>query len=115
MKKEKQTRASEALADLRKLIKAGDTVYTVVHKVAPSGMSRSISLYIVKKHSILNITGYVGDALDYPRAKAQGLRVGGCGMDMGYHLVSSLAGALGYTTKGAQSDGNCYGLKHQWL
>lgn len=45
------------------------------------------------------ITAYVGKAIDSPQPmeywrKSLGLKIGGCGMDMGFHVVNSLSYAL---------------------
>ena len=123
-KKEKQARASEAVVELRRLVKEGDTVFTSLRQVSASGMSRHIFCFIAidgnenskGKPYIYNITHLVGTALGYKVSEKTGALVaGGCGMDMGYHVVSSLAFKLGYTTNGAQSAGNCYGLSQSWL
>lgn len=91
---EKAARKAESLTYLRKLLKPGDTVYTVLRHVSRSGMSRRIDLYKMSKDGPIWITGPVGRALDYNEGKDGGLVVGGCGMDMGFHLVHSLGYAL---------------------
>lgn len=121
----KEARASEAVTELRRLVKEGENVYTSLRQVSANGMSRHIFCFVALKGNenskgkpyIRNITHLVGYALGYKVSEKTGaLVVGGCGMDMGYHIVSSLASKLGYTKKGgAQSAGNCYGLSHSWL
>jgi len=64
---------------------AGDTVYTIVRSVSASGMSRTLSLYIVKDNRLVNITYYAAHALEWRLVDVNGsrvMRVGGCGMDM---------------------------------
>lgn len=91
---QKAERKAESLAYLRKLLKPGSTVYTVLRHVSRSGMSRRIDLYAHSKDGPIWITGPVGRVLDYREADKGGLVVGGCGMDMGFHLVHSLGYAL---------------------
>jgi hypothetical protein len=75
----------------------GSTVYTVLRSVSSSGMSRTISLKVVKGSHISDITYYASVVLGYKLVEVNGsraLRVGGCGMDMGFHVVYSLARVL---------------------
>lgn len=64
------------------------------------------------------ITSYVGKAIDQPQPldywrKSLGLKIGGCGMDMGFHVVNSLQYVLfGVPTKDNPKPGE---LKHRWL
>jgi hypothetical protein len=113
----KQTEKVEAIKHLRKLLKRGSTVYTVLRSVSKSGMSRRIDLYTVKKNQIVFITGLVCHALEYSLpGKHQGLFVQGC-MDMGLHLVHSLSYALhgmdNHDSKGNRRSG--YTLEHRWI
>ena len=78
-------------------VKEGDTVYTVLRSVAPSGMSRTMSLKVAKNGRILDLTYCASVVLDYPLVEVNGsraIRVGGGGMDMGFHVVYSLARVL---------------------
>jgi hypothetical protein len=110
--KGKAARHAYAVAQLRELLGAGDTVYTVLRHVSRSGMSRRIDCYKMTAEGPRYLSSYVADVLGYPEPK-DGIRVDGCGMDMGYHLVNSLSTALfcpnGYTHEGA------YALKHAWI
>jgi hypothetical protein len=75
----------------------GDTVYTVLRSVSSSGMSRTISLKIARNGKILDLTYYASVVLGYKLVEVNGsraLRVGGCGMDMGFHVVYSLSSVL---------------------
>lgn len=75
----------------------GDTVYTVLRSVSSSGMSRTISLKVARNGKILDLTYFASVVLGWPLVEKNGsraLRVGGCGMDMGFHTVYSLAAAL---------------------
>lgn len=90
---------AEAILHLRKVLKPGDTVYTVLRHVSRSGMSRNIDLYYIAESKPVRISAYVGHAIGTPQSlknweRSQGLTVGGCGMDMGFHLVYALGRVL---------------------
>lgn len=88
----KQQRGQNALDHLRKILKPGDTVYCVLNNVSRSGMSREITLYAIDDDKQpMYLSGYA-EALGLGRrGKRDGNIVGGCGMDMGFHLVSQLS------------------------
>jgi hypothetical protein len=101
-------------------INEGDTIYTVLRSVAPSGMSRTMSLKVVKNGKILDLTYYASVVLDYPLVEVNGsraLRVGGCGMDMGFHVVYSLSRVLFRDKYEGQPDAvdAGYSLSQAWL
>lgn len=117
----------EAIKKLKKLVKPGDTVYTILRHVSRSGMSREISLVLKKKDCIFDISFYAAAAMgDRINRKSGGIKIGGCGMDMGFSLVYSLGWALwpkGFKTWAGywrnepvtfETDGG-YALKQQWL
>lgn len=84
-----------AFSDLRKWLKPGDTVHTIVDHVARSGMARDVRVAILRDGEALHPNWSVSVLLGYSRAKrGDGMRVGGCGMDMGFHIVHSLGYAL---------------------
>lgn len=131
-KSERETQKLEAIKQLREYLPAGSTVYTILRDVSRSGMSRRISV-VAMAHTFtewdqqceeardgiisgkdlkecypLHITSLVSQALGW-RIKTgfnDALVVSGCGMDMGYHVVSSLSYAL-YGTSGS--------LNQRWL
>lgn len=73
------------------------TAYTVLRHVSQSGMSRDISVKTVEDGQIRDITYTVAEALGEKIRYKNGhgvIRVGGCGMDMGFHLVYSLSSVL---------------------
>lgn len=85
---EKQQEKQEAIARLRELVKPGDAVYTILRHVSRSGMRRVIDVVVLTKDGPLSV-GYLfaralGARFDRDRG---GVVVGGCGMDMGFHLV----------------------------
>lgn len=90
-----QTEVLEAAERLRSWLKPGDTVYTILDHVSRSGMSRNIRVVIIRDGEPLHPNRAVQTVLGYPRAKrGDGFAVGGCGMDMGFHVVHSLGYAL---------------------
>jgi len=85
--KEEKARAVEYL---HKFTRPGDRLYTILRNVSRSGMSRDIDIYSFRDDSPVYLSGYAAVILEYPRPK-NGIRVGGCGMDMGFSLVSGLS------------------------
>ena len=111
---EKQSEREEAIKRLREILKPSDTIYTVLKHVSSSGMNRRIDCF---KFDIVNgkIVKYW---LSYSIAKALGWRlkddavvVGGCGMDMGFHLVYSLARTI-FNNDYACTGENCQSNDH---
>ena len=95
------------IAELRDQLKPGTTVYTVLRHVSDSGMSRMIDLYYVADGEILRVTWSAAKVLEltYDRNK-EALRVEGCGMDMGFHVVNALSRMVHQDSQA---------LKHRWL
>jgi len=112
---------TEALARLHEILKPGDTVHTILRHVSRSGMMREISVIGPNNE---DITWHVMHVGGYRRSdKTGGLRVSGCGMDMGFHVVYNLGCAMwpdgtpdphGTRNGDPDSDGG-YALKHRWL
>lgn len=111
---------------LREWLAPGATIYTVIKHVSKSGMSRRISALAVREGEICNISSIVSDVLEWRYNGEGSVVVGGCGMDMGFHLVYSLSSRLfpdGFAvtgegrngdTSGHDKDGG-YALKQRWL
>lgn len=100
---------AQTLAELRAMLPPGSTVYTVLRHRSASGMSRSISCHAVADGRIVGLDWYVaratGRAIDQ---KNGGVKVGGCGMDVGFHLVYTISRALypdGFGTEGKRTNG----------
>jgi len=88
----------EAIQRLRELAPEGSTIYTVLRHVTRSGMMRHIDLYVFApgddggKPVKLWLSYLAHTALGWPLAKFdQGVKVSGCGMCMGFHLVETLS------------------------
>ena len=107
--KAKQAEYDEAVTRLREWVKPGDTVYTVLDHVSQSGMSRIIRVVLLgceggkvtERHPNYAVGTVLGLSHGKRRGReVDGLRLSGCGMDMGFHLVYSLSRAL-YGAEGA--------------
>jgi len=91
---------AESARDLRKLLNPGDEVKTILRSVSRSGMSRRISLVIARDNEVIDISWdtarVMGDNVKQGGKYVQdaGLAVGGCGMDMGFHVVYTLSRIL---------------------
>jgi hypothetical protein len=82
-------------AELRKLLKPGDTVYTALKHVSRSGMYRVIDTYVMKDNIPLRISWSVAEVTGFGYDKRhEGVKASGCGMDMGFEIVYNLSYAL---------------------
>lgn len=104
-----------ARMELREMFAKQDrpTVYTVLRHVSQSGMSRDISLFTIEDNKLRNITHLAGKALGDKVKDSRGhfvIRVNGCGMDMGFHLVYSLSSVTYPHIKERAG----YVLHHEW-
>jgi hypothetical protein len=115
-----RTEQQEACDYLRELF-ADDSkpeIRTVLRHVTASGMSRDISLFYVKNNQIVNITYHAGLALGWRLVERNGsraVRVGGAGMDMGFHLVYTLARTIYKLTENNHGADVGYWLEQRWL
>lgn len=91
-----KTSKDEARTILKRYLKPGDTVYTVLRHVSKSGMFRVISPVVIRRG---------GDIRDFSRAacnlldlkfndRHEGVPLGGCGIDMGFELVYQMGREL---------------------
>ena len=99
-----------AKASLRESLPVGSTVYCVIRHVSRSGMTRDISLKALGVDGqgepyLSHLDGIAATVLDM-RQRNNGIRIGGCGMDMGFALVYELAQRL---------YGDRYALNHRWV
>lgn len=89
----------DAVLDLHEILKPGDTIYTTLRHVSRSGMQRVIDVNVIRDNEPRWIGYTVAKALgDRFDDRKQGIVVGGCGMDMGFHIVHN----LGYRLYGQQ-------------
>jgi hypothetical protein len=114
----KRSAQQDATLDLRLILNPGDTVYTILRHVSASGMTRYISTVIVQNGQPRDISYLVAQAIGSPLSgnrNHEGVKVGGCGMDMGFHLVYSLSRALfGGDSRTSNEDAG-YALPQRWL
>lgn len=115
----KQQERMEAIEMLRKWLKRDDTLYTVLRHRSASGMSRLIDLYYIRDNKPQRITYLVAKVLGWKYdTNKEALRVGGCGMDMGFHTVYTLSSILyradGFKDAVTGEDAG-YSLKHEWM
>lgn len=113
----------EARAVLLGYCPKGSTVFNVLEHVTASGMTRYIKSYVFEPASWMNsspraqkatpgmtdifLSGYIATLLDRKRpANRDGVKVVGCGMDMGFDLVYRLSMEL---------YGDGYALNARWL
>ena len=103
---------ASAIERLRPILPPGSTVYCILRHVSRSGMQRRISFYAIQDGEPRFLDGYIGDVLGLSRPpKLNGLTVRGCGMDMGFHVVSELSYAL-FPKEGNQA---FKALRSTWL
>ena len=113
----KQAREQEqesARGQLREMMKGDDrpVIGTILRHCSASGMSRDISLY----YKDTNITYLAGVAMGDNVRSSNGfnaIRVQGCGMDMGFHLVYGLSITLFCPDK--YDHASAYKLNQRWL
>ena len=85
----------EAYDNLREVLSPGDTLHTVLRHVSKSGMTRWIDVYKIENGEMRYLSYWASKLLDYPMSdKREGVKVTGCGMDMGFHLVYNVSRAL---------------------
>ena len=107
MTKEEKSVQVLSRKQLHKFISKGDTIYTMVDHVSRSGMMRHIRTKVVRDGKIYDPTYFVAEVLDMRRVRdSNAIKVTGCGMDMGFHLIYNLSLVL---------FGDGYALKHRSL
>ena len=114
-KKQEREREQERAREELRAMMAGDerpTIGTILRHCSASGMSRDISLY----YKDTNITYLAGVAMGDSIKNSHGfnaIRVHGCGMDMGFHLVYGLSITLFCPDK--YDHDSAYKLNQRWL
>lgn len=86
-KKSREEIASR-IGQAKKNYPEGTMIYTIVKHVARSGMMRRIAPIVVVDGIARNISALVSDVLGWKWTDDDAIQVSGCGMDMGFHLVS---------------------------
>lgn len=105
-----------AIARLLDLCPPGTKVYTILRHVSSSGMMRVIDAFVFYTDEFTGearpfwLSGLISTACDIKRdPRRDGLRVGGCGMDTGFHVVYELSRTLyrdGYGCIGEKCQSN---------
>ena len=113
----KQEQTQESVKNLLDLFNGNDRprIFTVLRHVSTSGMSRDISLFYVKNDHLFNITYHASHALGWKLVERNGsraIKVGGAGMDMGFHTVYTLSSVL---YRGTVDGDAGYKLHHEWM
>ena len=114
----------EAIRQLKENIRPNDTLYTQLEHVTKSGMTRFIKVRQIKDDYPFDWTYIAAKALDWKYSdRYYAIKVGGCGMDMGFHLIYSLGQVLwpdGTPEPHGRRNGepdSCggYAIKQRWL
>ena len=74
--------------------KKNETIYYSIGHVSQSGMSRDIKFWLIRNNEPLFLNGYIAEILGYKMRDNGTIRVHGCGMDMGFHVISNLSRKL---------------------
>lgn len=109
MTRRQMSEAADSVEALRKFLPEGSTVWTIVNSRSKSGISRTIRVISLNEPDGPRYLAYhVSRALGWTltRKGEDAVRVNGCGMDMGPHLVDTLSRVL---------YGRGDALKHRWL
>ena len=114
---------------IKKLHSRKYPVYTTVHKVSRSGMSREINVFIIVNNSRIWLVPLIEKFGTYKRRSGSDyLNVSGCGMDMGFSVVYGFSHTIfphGFKLhkkehgrngdKSSYDNDGGYGLKQRWF
>ncbi|MDC6726290.1 hypothetical protein, partial [Leclercia adecarboxylata] len=78
--------------ELHNYFHPGDTAYTELIHVSRSGMTRDIAVYTKDGYNVSHLL--VSELGFSPSRYGDGVRVTGTGMDMGFHVVYSMAAMM---------------------
>lgn len=102
-KKEKQDEKKEAVETLRKIIKPGDTIRTIITKTSATNLTWYARSFIVEKGRIREITTLIGKACAWSVVYRDGVyELKGCGV--GTCRYFEVAHTLSYALHGLRSD-----------
>jgi hypothetical protein len=120
----KERELNEVKEQLKAILPPGKCVYMTLSQVSRSGMSRTIKCLTTSEDgSLRNISWLVAAVTDNKLVEGYngGVRVGGCGMDMGLALADQISYAL-YEKPVDQrphsaldKDRATGGVRYQWL
>jgi len=110
----KYTKAEKlsAIDNLSRILKTKDgekpVIYTILRHVSKSGMTRHIDCLFITNNEPIWLNYDIARACGYSVSKGGSIKISGAGMDMGFHIVYSIAYAL--------TDNEDYkGINHKWL
>jgi hypothetical protein len=103
----KKQERERCLGRLSELLKPEATVYTILRHVSRSGMMRVIDCYVFIDGQSFCIGYLVSQALGLSFEDGSGVKISGCGMDMGFAIVHELSSTMGFKDKKR--------LKQEWL
>jgi hypothetical protein len=99
-----------ATKQLAGMLTKGETLYTINRHVSSSGMTRHISVFRVDNKGEIECLDWIiaraGIFKRVNRNNMEGLKVTGCGMDMGFHVVYTVSSIV---------LGDGYAIKQRWL
>ena len=128
MSKQAEQERLEAIASLRKYLKPNDTVFVSCESVSRSGMSRVLNFRIFRGSQRnprpIWLSSWIAKACGYSMSRdPQGVKVSGCGMDMGFSVVYGLGRTLwpkgtrkAHGSRNGEPDrGGGYALNYTWI
>lgn len=118
--KTKQAERNDAIKETREILERSTKdydgrpiVYTVLRHCSASGMTRYLDLFTIVEGAPRRITWKAAQILGWTYDKKRdALKVGGCGMDFGFHSVYTLAR---YVYRDANMKDAGYAIRHEWL
>ena len=108
---------AQVLADIKKKVKPGQTIYCTLRGVSASGMQRRISLHTIHKGELIPLDHAASVLTGRTLSDKGGIVCNGCGMDMGFDLVYSLSYSIWPkgTRNGQPDKDGGYALRHSWI
>ena len=93
------------------------TIYTALKHYSRSGMSRSISVYVVLHGRIIKLDLLISEVTNRKIDKNNGgVKIGGCGMDMGFALVDDMFSSLSDVLGDDYKHGRWQSIwEHSWI
>ena len=91
-KKISKERKAELVKLLRPFFRKNSTAFCSLKKCSNSGAYRHIQILATKKNRIYNLSYYVAELCGFSwKENTSAVGVSGCGMDMGFHVVSTMS------------------------
>ena len=93
--KAQEAERQEAITQLRDWFPPGSTVYTILRHVSRSGMLREIGVVAIGADGDTRHPNWAtAKACGYTLGKSDGVKVGGCGMDMGFAVAYNISATI---------------------